>query len=95
MNAVALKSGETMRQCLRNPGIEIRLNAEDGGPPEMATFCNQYEPSTRAYDDSLEEFSPLDPEVIEQLRAGPPLVRITKKKKAVKKTASKKTTSKK
>jgi len=73
LNAVALKQGETNRQCLRHPGVEIRLTAEDGGPPEMATYCNQYAASDRAFDPELETFNPLSPEEIEALRDGPEL----------------------
>ena len=80
LNSVAIHQGETSRQCVRHPGVEIRLNAEDGGQPEMATLCNQYEASTRPYDPTLEEYNPLSPEEIEERRAGPELAQITSNK---------------
>lgn len=76
MNAVALHSGETNRMCLRQNGVDMRLNSE-GGEHEMATVCNQYEASKRDYDPKLEEYRPLSPEEIEELRAGEALVPVT------------------
>jgi hypothetical protein len=83
MNASALRQGETARQCIRHPSLEVRLTAEDGGLPEMATVCNLYEASRRRYDEHLEEYNPLTPEEIEALQEGEAITVIKSKKPSV------------
>ena len=60
-----LRSGENLRYCLVDVGDATFLG--DGGS-DMAVYCNKYEPSKTEYDPDFEEYRPLTPEEIADLK---------------------------